>query len=220
MLKRFPRVDEKGRRYTTIAHFRGVNMGPRPNLCYEWRGFRNPRPSGWRVSKERLEQEYQDGAVVIKPNGSLERRRFYQPSVGIKVGNVWTDVPSAPPTELIGYPTQKPLALLERIIKASSSEGYIFLDPFCGCGTAVDAAAKLGRKYLGIDISTIAVRVMEQRLRSRGENVAPSVYGLDWSDYDWEQFEKRALQNGADAEDGTPGWAWGGQSRGIAQCCA
>ena len=110
--------------------------------------------------------------------------------------------------EKIGYPTQKPLALLERIIKASSNEGDLVLDPFCGCGTAVDAAAKLGRKYLGVDISAIAVRVMEQRLRSRGEAVNPSVYGLDWSEYDWDEFEKRALQSRDDAEDGTPGWAW------------
>ena len=81
-------------------------------------------------------------------------------------------------------------------------------DPFCGCGTAVDVAAKLGRKYLGVDISAIAVRVMEQRLRSRGEAIGPAVYGLEWSDYDWEELEKRALMSRDDAEDGTPGWAW------------
>ena len=131
---------------------------------------------------------------------------------GKAIGDVWSDIMSFQqiPTsnEKIGYPTQKPLALLERIIKASSNEGDLVLDPFCGCGTAVDAAAKLGRKYLGVDISAIAVRVMEQRLRSRGEAVKPAVYGLDWSEYDWEEFEKRALQSRDDAEDGTPGWAW------------
>ncbi len=114
-------------------------------------------------------------------------------------------------TENIHYPTQKPLALLERIIKASSDSADLVMDPFCGCGTAADAAAKLGRKYLGIDISGIAVRVMEQRLRSRGESgglAAPVVYGLDWSEYEWEQFEKRALQGRNDTEDGIPGWAW------------
>ncbi len=110
--------------------------------------------------------------------------------------------------EKVGYPTQKPLVLLERIIKASSNEGDLVMDPFCGCGTAVDAAAKLGRAYLGIDISAIAVWVMEQRLASRGEAVKPIVYGLDWDEYDWEQFEQRALQSRDDAEDGLPGWAW------------
>ncbi len=110
--------------------------------------------------------------------------------------------------ERVGYPTQKPLVLLERIIKASSNEGDLVLDPFCGCGTAADAAAKLGRKYLGIDVSAIAVRVMEQRLASRGGKAMPTIYKMDWDDYEWETFERRALQKEVDAEDGLPGWAW------------
>ena len=110
--------------------------------------------------------------------------------------------------ERLGYPTQKPLALLDRIIKASSNPGDLVLDPFCGCGTAADAAASLGRKYLGIDISGIAVRVMQQRLESRGDAVAPVVYGLEWTDFDWLEFERLALMPRDDAEDGTPGWEW------------
>ena len=81
-------------------------------------------------------------------------------------------------------------------------------DPFCGCGTAVDAAAKLGRDYLGVDISAIAVRVMEQRLTSRGKSVVPTVHKMGWEDYEWEAFERRALMHEADTEDGLPGWAW------------
>ncbi len=110
--------------------------------------------------------------------------------------------------ERLGYPTQKPRALLERIITASSKPGDLVLDPFCGCGTAADAAAALGRKYLGIDISGIAVRVMQQRLESRGEAVAPTVYGLTWDELDWKEFEQRALAQRDDVEDGIPGWAW------------
>jgi hypothetical protein len=110
--------------------------------------------------------------------------------------------------ENVKYATQKPLALLERIIKASSDVDDLLMDPFCGCGTAADAATKLGRKYLGIEISAIAVRVMEQRLTSRGGDVKPAVYGMGWSDYEWEQFERRALQGRDDTEDGIPGWAW------------
>ena len=82
------------------------------------------------------------------------------------------------------------------------------LDPFCGCGTAADAAAKLGRGYLGIDISAIAVRVMEQRLTSRGDATAPVVYGLDWPATEWEEFERQASRSRDEAEDGVPGWAW------------
>ncbi len=123
---------------------------------------------------------------------------------------VWDIKPVDPKDkdERIGYPTQKPLALLERIIKVSSNPGDIIFDPFCGCGTAVDAAAKLGRGYLGIDVSAIAVRVMEQRLMSRGEAATPVVYKMGWADYEWEAFERRALMSSADAEDGLPGWAW------------
>ena len=110
--------------------------------------------------------------------------------------------------EKVGYPTQKPLKLLERIINASSEPGEIVLDPFCGCGTAADAAAGMGRKYLGIDISGIAVRVMQQRLESRGQGFVPTVYGLDWSDFNWEHFEERALLPRTAAADGVPGWAW------------
>ena len=110
--------------------------------------------------------------------------------------------------ERTGYPTQKPLALLERIIKASSNPGDLVLDPFCGCGTAADAAASLGRKYLGVDVSGIAVRVMQQRLESRGDAVAPVVYGLEWDDFEWDEFRRRALMRGDEAEDGIEGWAW------------
>ena len=110
--------------------------------------------------------------------------------------------------EYIGYPTQKPMGLLEPLILASSPPGGLVLDPFCGCGTAADAAAKLGRGYLGIDVSAIAVRVMEQRLMSRGGTATSVVYRMDWEDYEWELFEERALKPAGDAEDGLPGWAW------------
>ena len=137
-------------------------------------------------------------------------KRYLAYNLGQVPGDIWSDIPpvNSQAKERVGYPTQKPLALIERIIKASSNPGDLVLDGFCGCGSAVDAAARLGRKYLGIDISAIAVRVMEQRLISRGEAVKPAVYGLEWSEYDWDEFEKRALQSRDDAEDGTPGWAW------------
>ena len=129
---------------------------------------------------------------------------------GQAIDSVWDIKPVDPKdkNERVGYPTQKPLALLERIIESSSNEGDLVLDPFCGCGTAADAAAKLGRGYLGIDVSAIAVRVMEQRLKTRGGSATPVVHKLNWDDYDWEQFERRALTDRADAEDGIPGYSW------------
>ena len=85
---------------------------------------------------------------------------------GVALQDIWTDIPplSAKARERLGYPTQKPLALLERIISASSNPGDVVLDPFCGCGTTVDAAEKLGRKWVGIDVTYIAVDLIVKRL--------------------------------------------------------
>ena len=140
------------------------------------------------------------------------RRLYLDEAKGVPVTDVWGDIANFQTVvnspEIIGYPTQKPRALLDRIIKASSNPGDLVLDPFCGCGTAADVAAALGRGYLGIDISAIAVRVMQQRLESRGEAAAPAVYGLELNDFNWNDFERRALMSRDESEDGTPGWAW------------
>ena len=143
-------------------------------------------------------------------------------SAGAPLSDVWDIGIIAPiAKERLGYPTQKPLALLDRIIKASSNPGDLVLDPFCGCGTAADAAATLGRKYLGIDISGIAVRVMQQRLESRGGVAVPEVYGLTWDEFEWEQFEKRALaQRGRGGGRHTWLGVGGGPRRGAAERCA
>jgi site-specific DNA-methyltransferase (adenine-specific) len=83
---------------------------------------------------------------------------------GIPVSDTWDDIPIVAGSERTGYPTQKPLALLERIIKASSNEGDVVLDPFCGCATALIAAEKLERQWLGIDISPAAKRLVKSRM--------------------------------------------------------
>ena len=106
-----------------------------PNLCYEWRGFKNKDSSGWRLSKERLEEEYQKGNIVITKENKLQRRKYLKDYKGVPIGNFWDDINNLQGNENVGYPTQKPIALLERIIKASSKEGDIILDPFCGCAT-------------------------------------------------------------------------------------
>ena len=154
-----------------------------------------------------LKRRKVDGKMVNARDD--DGKLMYQVKEDRTMDNVWR-IPCLQPAskERIGYPTQKPVALLERVINASSDKGGLILDPFCGCGTAADAAAKLGRKYLGIDVSAIAVRVMEQRLASRGGAATPVVYKMGWEDYEWEEFERRALMKEADAEDGLPGWAW------------
>ena len=163
---KFNLVDEEGERYyDDSAHiWRTPNMGARPNLCYKWRGFSNPHPSGWRLSKERLEEEYQKGNIVILSRHKLQRRKYIRDYRGMSHGNVWIDINPAMGKERTGYPTQKPLMLLERIIEASSLKGDMVLDPFCGCATACVAAERLGRQWIGIDVSDKAVDLILQRL--------------------------------------------------------
>ena len=166
IVKKFKFVDEDGRRYyDDSAHiWRTPNMGDRPNLCFEWRGYKNPHPSGWRLSKPRLEEEYQKGNIVIREDGKLQRRKYLEDYKGASHGNLWSDINPVGQSERTGYPTQKPEALLERIIKASSNEGDLVLDCFVGSGTTAAVAEKLGRRWIGVDIGRFAIQTTRKRL--------------------------------------------------------
>ena len=169
--EKFPLKDEDGRRYYTgIPIFCSRSMGPRPNLCYEWRGFTNPHPSGWRLSRARLEEEYRKGNVVIREDGKLERRKYSEDYEGEPIDNCWIDIPrlTGNSPEDYGYATQKPLALYERIIRASSNERDIVLDPFAGCATTVVAAELANRRWIGMDIWDGARKAVIQRLLTEG----------------------------------------------------
>ncbi len=139
-----------------------------------WRGF-DPSGMGRHWADNLVQREKWDSAGNIHwpKDGGFPRRRDSEPfdadSRTITVGSVWTDIDRINQTakERLGYPTQKPLALLERIITASSNEGDLVLDPFCGCGTAVDAAQKLRRKWIGIDITHLSISLIEKRLKDR-----------------------------------------------------
>ncbi len=115
-------------------------------------------------------------------------KKYYINPDGKRIDNVWQITLSSRSKERLGYPTQKPLALLERIIQASSDEGDLVLDPFCGCGTAVEAAQNLGRRWLGIDVEPLAVDLMARRLRDRC-GVDPQIRGIP---YDFEQAQRLA----------------------------
>lgn len=161
----FRYVDENGRRYR-IADL--ANPAPRPNLMYEYKGYKPPK-NGWAISREKMEQWDKEERLYFpkNPNGRIQRKRFLDELKGKPIQNLWDDIEmvSSQSTERLGYPTQKPEALLERIIKASSNEGDIVLDSFCGCGTSIVVAQKLKRKWIGIDISPTACRVMAKRLQ-------------------------------------------------------
>lgn len=169
LLVKFKKIDEKGKRYNIVPIFRSPSMGDRPNLCYEWRGFKNPDPSGWRLGKERLKEEYNKGNIIIN-NDKIERRQYLDNYAGTPIDNNWIDIKRASGNLLLGYPTQKPIALLERIVKASCKEDGIVFDPFCGCGTTIYATQKLNyeqkasRKWIGCDIAVLSTRLVKDTL--------------------------------------------------------
>jgi len=121
----------------------------------------------WRFSKERMQELYKEGRIVQSKPGAVPReKRYLDEGKGVPLGTVWDDIgPVQGVGESLGYPTQKPLKLLERILEISSADNDIVLDAFCGCGTALVAAQKLKRQWIGIDVSPTACRVMAKRLK-------------------------------------------------------
>ncbi len=155
--------DERGV-YRLDHIIRSASMGLRPNLTYEYKGY--TPPYGWRVVREKLEKLDAEGSMTWSKTGRPYLKRYLLEQKGTPISALITDIPpiGAQAAERMGYPTQKPLALLERIISASSNPGDVVFDPFCGCGTAVVAAEKLGRKWVGIDITFLALDLMIARL--------------------------------------------------------
>jgi site-specific DNA-methyltransferase (adenine-specific) len=135
----------------------------RPNLTYEWKGHKRV----WRWTKERMEEADRAGIIHYSSTGLAAQKRYLDEMQGQAVDTLWDDIApvQAQADERLGYPTQKPLPLLARIVEASSDPGDIVLDAFCGCGTALVAAQTLNRQWIGIDISPTACRVMAKRLR-------------------------------------------------------
>ena len=172
----FKHVDEQGR-YYRIADL--ANPALRPNLIYEYKGYKPPK-NGWAISREKMEQWDKEGRLYFPkdPNGRIQRRRFLDELRGKPVQNLWDDIEmiSSQSAERLGFPTQKPEALLERIINASSNEGAIVMDPFCGCGTAISVAESLKRHWIGIDITHLAITLMKHRLNT--------AFGADLSPYE------------------------------------
>ncbi|MBU1228459.1 MAG: restriction endonuclease [Proteobacteria bacterium] len=168
--------DERGR----YKHENLNSPSPRPNLTYEYKGYPPPE-LGWRVSLKVMEELDRDGRLYFPPNpqGRIKRKVYLNELGGQPMTDMWTDINplSAAQHERLGYPTQKPLALLERIIQASSNPGDVVLDPFCGCGTALHAAQKLGRAWIGIDITHLAISLIEKRLRDAFPGITFETHG-------------------------------------------
>ena len=156
----YRRVDQHGRRYRTDnLTAMGLSGG---GYTYEWKGVTKL----WRLPESKMRELDAQGRVHYTRTGGAEYIRYLDEMPGTPLQDVWEDIPpiNSQAAERLGYPTQKPLALLERIIQASSSPGDIVLDPFCGCGTTIAAAQKLGRQWLGIDVTYLSIALQKNRL--------------------------------------------------------
>jgi site-specific DNA-methyltransferase (adenine-specific) len=157
----YARVEEgTGRRYR-LSDCTNPNKN-RPNLTYEWKGLVRV----WRWTKARMQRYDDEGRLIYSKSGMPQYKRYLDEMPGTVLTSVWDDIPpiNSQAAERLGYPTQKPEALLERIIKASSHEGHTILDPFCGCGTAIAVAQQLNRRWIGIDITHLAITLIKHRL--------------------------------------------------------
>lgn len=161
----YRRIDDQGRRYR-IDNLQGPGGAAKGNPRYEVLGVTRY----WRYSKERMARLLEEGRIIqTRPGAVPQYKRYLDEMPGVPVQNLWADLPvlNNRSREVLGYPTQKPQALLDRIIATSSNEGDVVLDAFCGCGTAIASAHMLKRRWIGIDITQAAIVVIKQRFRDQ-----------------------------------------------------
>jgi site-specific DNA-methyltransferase (adenine-specific) len=178
----FVHLDPDGRRFRRSDL---VNPGVRPNLRYDYLASNGrlykPHSNGWKVSEDVMRQLDKENRLFFpaKEDARLRKKLYLDESPGVPIADIWDDLPPihASAQERLGYPTQKPLALMERILQASSNEGDIVLDPFCGCGTTIHAAQKVMRNWIGIDITHLAISLIEKRLNDAFPDIEYTVHG-------------------------------------------
>lgn len=154
--------EETGRRYR-LSDLTANKAGG--DVDYEWHGKRPYKGRHWAYSRENMDKFLEEGRIVFRRTGMPVYKRYLDEQPGVPLQDVWTDIRlHAGSKERLGYPTQKPEALLERIIVASSNENEIVLDPFCGCGTTIAVAERLKRRWVGIDISPTAIDIVNRRI--------------------------------------------------------
>jgi len=174
----YSQVEEgTGRRFTTRDLTASMQRASSGQL-YDWKGFRPPPSRCWAYTRENMEQFESKGLLTHSPRGMPRLKLYLDEMPGVPCDDVWTgiDTINSQAQERLGYPTQKPEALLERIIKASSNEGDVVLDPFCGCGTAIAVAQRFNRRWIGIDITHLAVGLIKQRLTDAFGDAVRSTY--------------------------------------------
>jgi DNA modification methylase len=199
---KYSKKDEDGRRFQDVTL-----TANNPGSEYEWHikskngsdwqadlneEYKNPKPNWeyetiessdgryWSHSKENMVELEKNGKIYYTRTGTPRKKKYVDEMEGVQIQDVWTDIPpiNSQADERLGYPTQKPEELLERILKAGTNKGDVVLDPFCGCGTTVHAAEKLNRKWVGIDITHLAISLLKHRLQTAfGEEIEYEVRG-------------------------------------------
>lgn len=169
----------------------------KPNGWHIYKGF-EPPATGWRYSPETLARLDAEGRIYFPrhKDGTLDTtrrlalKRYLKEQKGSIVTNVWTDIPPVQGGESFGYPTQKPLALLERILAATTEPGDVVFDPFCGCGTTIYAATRMHREWIGCDIAILAVKLIREVLAEKYRLVEGTHFEVDGIPVSVEQAEE------------------------------
>ena len=182
--KWYKHIESETGRYYNRADMTGPGGVAKGNPVYEWNGITR----AWRYSKARMAELEREGKIVYSNTGMPYQKRYLDESKGISPQDIWDDIPMLrgfSSVEKLGYPTQKPEALLERIVKLNSNEGDIVLDAFAGSGTTCAVAEKLGRRWIGIDCGKLAIYTIQKRLLSlkegigqKGKPLAPKPFTL------------------------------------------
>jgi adenine-specific DNA-methyltransferase len=190
----FTNIDADGRHFA-----RGdlTGSGRRTYLEYEWRGHRPKAGRHWAVPMEKLEEYFKQGKIFFPKDGMPRLKRYPEDSAGVPAQDIWTNIKLIhnQSTERLDYPTQKPEALLDRILRASSNDNDLILDCFCGSGTTAAVAEKLNRRWIACDLGRFAVHTTRKRLLNI-ENVRPFVV------QNLGKYERQQWQTGTFAPDG------------------
>jgi len=168
-------ADPDGRRWR-LDNIQGPGGAENGNPVYEVMGVTR----AWRYKESLMRELEATGRIVqLKPGLVPQFKRYLDEGKGVPLQNIWSDMPGINnrSSEFLGYPTQKPVSLMERIIATSSNPGDTVLDPFCGCGTTIHAAQKLGRRWIGIDVTHLAISLIERRLKDAFPGIDFEVHG-------------------------------------------
>lgn len=171
--QQYYKISSNGRRYRLVTP---TAKKPGGDTSYEWKGVRPPKGRYWAYSRDKMKEMDDKGLLYYSRTGQPYIIYYLDERPGVAAQSIWIDISPMSPTskERLGYPTQKPESLLERIIKTSSTEGDLLLDPFCGCGTAISVAERLHRRWIGIDITHLAITLMRHRLSNAfGKELSP-----------------------------------------------